>query len=95
MSSLAVTAAGLASSQLLTVSVTCTDGRTQSFQAHVRIDTPVEGTYERHGGPTAASIGMVNSLTLPVATFGAVILLIVCSCNPWQSDGLARQVWTT
>jgi aconitate hydratase len=42
--------AGLTPGQLLTVTATRADGSKQSFQARVRIDTPVEWEYYRHGG---------------------------------------------
>ncbi|MDQ3549279.1 MAG: aconitate hydratase, partial [Chloroflexota bacterium] len=41
---------GLTPGQLLTVTTTRSDGSTHSFQARVRIDTPVEWEYYRHGG---------------------------------------------
>jgi aconitate hydratase len=43
-------AEGLAPGAYLTVTATPADGRERSFQAKVRIDTPEELEYYRHGG---------------------------------------------
>ena len=41
---------GFAGGKLLTVKATAKDGSSKSFQAKVRIDTPAEVQYYRHGG---------------------------------------------
>ncbi|MBC7643615.1 MAG: hypothetical protein H7123_00720, partial [Thermoleophilia bacterium] len=42
--------AGLPAKREVTVRATCEDGTTVEFRAPVRVDTPKEGSYYRHGG---------------------------------------------